>query len=490
MTFQNKTALFTLIFSAIYLFSPLGAHQPSAVEREKKFIVGKAVLNLHEECSEESRFVSQGIYGHVVCLVEEKGDGWALLETEDGYRGYALVKGLIADNPRWRASRRLVKVSSLAGMVYPIADIEGPALLRLPYGSRVELLRDYGSNSDRWLEVQLADGKRAFMQRGDLEKPRIRSIDEVVELAHQFLGLPYIWGGSSSEGFDCSGFIQMLFKEMGVLLPRDSRPQAALEKVYPIEKPERAGDLLFFGEEEITHVGLYIGDGRFIHSGVRDNKPKVAIAKIGESSYSLLAVRRVKEVGYRATISHLSHDICAKMAYSWREDNPVPLSDLRYIALNHWGFDGCVHDGELIAHKAVAEEIAEIFRELFAERYPIEKMLLIDSYLADDDSSCSDNNTSIFCSRPITGSTSQWSLHSYGLAIDVNPLLNPYYKRAYREHGIIGEEFLDRTLDCYGLIAEEDLCYRAFTSRGWKWGGHWAVTMGCVDYQHFYKEIP
>jgi len=464
------------------------AYTPNPFSKESKFLISEPVLNLHEECSKDSPFVSQGVYGHSAHLVKEVADGWVLIETEDGYQGYALLEGLVPDDPRWRTSKRLCRVSSVAGMVYPIADTERPALMRLPFASRVELIENLDSNEDRWLEVQLVDGRYGWMQRGDLEKPKTRSLEEMIQISHKFLERPYVWGGTSSEGFDCSGYVQTLCKQIGVLLPRDSRPQAASEKVYPIEIPEYPGDLVFFGGTRITHVGLYLGDGRFIHSGVRDNMPKIAVSTIGESDYNLLAARRIKEIAYKATISPITAEVKAKMTYSWGDDNPVPLENLRYIQLNHWGFDGCVHDGELVVHQRVANEVMEIFEELFAKQYPIEKILLVDSYQADDDLTCEDNNSSAFCSRPITGRTTEWSFHSFGLAIDINPLLNPYHKG----HKVVpanGQQFLDRSIDCHGVITEDDLCYKAFISRGWKWGGHWTKERGYVDYQHFYKEI-
>ena len=468
-------------------FSPCEAHTPKPARKEDKFLIAKPVLHLYEKCSEDSPYVSEGIYGHCVQLVEKMGNGWAMVETEDGYRGYALVKNLVQEDPRWKASKRLARVCAVTGMIYSIADTEKPCLMKLPFGSRIELIEDFDTHHNRWLQVQLLNGDKAWMQRGDVEKPRTKALAEVVKLAHKFLERPYIWGGTSSKGFDCSGYVQTLCKQMGTLLPRDSRPQAASDKLVPIDGPNRPGDLLFFGEKKITHVGLYLGHGKFIHSGVKDHEPRVAISVLGESAYHLLAARKIKQVSYHATISPITEKIKKRMSYSWRESNPVPLRDLRYIQLNHWGFDGCVHDGELIVHEKVADEVVAIFKELFASQYPIEKMLLIDAYQADDALSCEDNNSSAFCSRTITSDFGEWSLHSFGLAIDLNPLFNPYQK-GNKIIPVNGQQFLDRTIDCHGMIREEDPCYRAFTSRGWKWGGHWAKERGYVDYQHFYFE--
>lgn len=460
--------------------------------KHEKFLVAQPVLSLHEKPSEQTPFVTQAIYGHQAFLIEECGNGWAIIETEDGYRGYAQKSGLIEDNPRYRTSERLCRTCSIGALVYPIPSVEVPALFRFPYDARIELIEDLTANDERWLEVLLLDGRSAWIQRGDVEKPRVKSLEEVIALSYKFQELPYIWGGTSSEGYDCSGYVQMLFKQMGLILPRDSLPQSISTTTTPLNSPKKPGDLLFFGEENVIHVALYLGDKKFIHTGIRDQKPKLTITSLEKTNYPFLFARKVKPISFASSISTITDEIRNRMTHSWRDDNPVLLEDLRYLELNHWGFDGCVHRGELIVHKEIAEETVEIFQELFSHRYPIEKMLLIDAYLADDDLSCEDNNSSAFCSRPITGSTTEWSFHSFGLAIDINPLFNPYYNKSFRTEGIIGQEFLDRTIDSQAIIREGDPCYQAFVSRGWEWGGDWMQERGYIDYQHFYKllDIP
>lgn len=100
----------------------------------------------------------------------------------------------------------------------------------------------------------------------------------MVALSYKFLERPYIWGGRSSEGFDCSGFVQTLFKQMGVLLPRDSRPQVASSKLISVEKSELARDFLFFGKFRITHVLVYLRDGKIISAAfLSDHSPRITI---------------------------------------------------------------------------------------------------------------------------------------------------------------------------------------------------------------------
>jgi D-alanyl-D-alanine carboxypeptidase len=166
---------------------------------------------------------------------------------------------------------------------------------------------------------------------------------------------------------------------------------------------------------------------------------------------------------------------------SWREGCPVGADELRLINLSRVGFDGRVHRGELIVHGDVALDVAHIFADLYFDRFPIERMETVEKYGADDDLSMQANNTSAFNCRPITGGTA-WSNHSYGRAIDVNPVQNPYISRSGTVLPPNGAPYVDRTRTDPGLIHADDGTVRAFERRGWEWGGYWTAP---IDYQHF-----
>lgn len=167
---------------------------------------------------------------------------------------------------------------------------------------------------------------------------------------------------------------------------------------------------------------------------------------------------------------------------SYQVNEQLKLRELRYLSLSYYGFDDQSHQGEMIVHKSVAEEVLEIFQELYEAEYPIEIMSLVDDYEADDNLSMAANNTSAFNFRLVTGS-SKLSMHAYGLAIDINPIQNPYVKGE-----IIlppeGSDYVQREIKEKGMILKDDICYQAFTSRGWTWGGDW---QSLKDYQHFEK---
>ncbi len=172
---------------------------------------------------------------------------------------------------------------------------------------------------------------------------------------------------------------------------------------------------------------------------------------------------------------------------SYQENSNISLAELRYLRVLHIGFDGKTHIGELIVNQSIAEDILEIMSQLYAQSYPIEKMLLVDAYGADDERSMSDNNTSAFNYREIAGS-SKLSKHALGLAIDINPLYNPYVKDSgtgeLQVSPANGASYADRGQEFPYKIAEGDLCLQLFEGYGFTWGGNWN---SAKDYQHFEK---
>lgn len=169
----------------------------------------------------------------------------------------------------------------------------------------------------------------------------------------------------------------------------------------------------------------------------------------------------------------------------------VSYDDLCYVRVLHYDFNGKERDGELICNKAIAQDLVEIFYELYRNDYQIEQIRLIDEYSGDDTLSMMDNNTSCFNYRVVDG-TDSLSKHAYGLAIDINPFYNPYIVFGRNEDGSDyispkgSEIYADRSKNFAYKIDESDLCYRLFKEHGFTWGGDWN---SCKDYQHFQKAI-
>jgi hypothetical protein len=169
--------------------------------------------------------------------------------------------------------------------------------------------------------------------------------------------------------------------------------------------------------------------------------------------------------------------------HSWREGCPTPITQLSYLHLSHFGYDGNIHEGEIVVHKDFADEVLAIFKVLFTLRFPIEKMRLIDEYLGDDDASMADNNTSGFNCRFVMGKPGVFSKHSLGHAIDINPRTNPMLMDGV-VYPPMGSAFVDRKQQVKGMIRNNDQVVREFTRRGWTWGGTW---FSMKDFQHFEK---
>lgn len=167
----------------------------------------------------------------------------------------------------------------------------------------------------------------------------------------------------------------------------------------------------------------------------------------------------------------------------------TPRSDLRYITILHYDINNNIRIGEMICHKYISEDLLDIFKNLFKAGYPIERMVLIDEYNADDEASMTDNNSSAFNFRFISG-TKKLSNHSQGMAVDINPLYNPYV-REHNGRTIVepraGANYTDRTASFPYKIDKNDLCYKEFIKHGFKWGGDWKDRK---DYQHFEKKFP
>lgn len=177
-------------------------------------------------------------------------------------------------------------------------------------------------------------------------------------------------------------------------------------------------------------------------------------------------------------ISYPADDTAAAISYD----------TLRFVNVLYYDFSGNQQNGELICHKAIAQDLVEIFYELYEMRYPVEKITLIDDYQGDDELSMQDNNTSCFNYRALP--SGRLSNHAYGLAIDLNPFYNPYV--TYRNDGSVNiapagsEDYADRERSFEHKINAEDPACKLFIQHGFTWGGNWRTSK---DYQHFEKKI-
>lgn len=165
---------------------------------------------------------------------------------------------------------------------------------------------------------------------------------------------------------------------------------------------------------------------------------------------------------------------------TWKPECPVPLEDLRYITVAYWGFDGLPHTGEMMLHKDVADDVVGVFAKLHAAKFPLEYLLLTDDVHNEQPPTGDGNVSSTFNCRPSRGS-SNWSEHSKGLAVDINPFHNPY-KRGDLVLPELAGAYVDRGNVRPGMIVPGDVVTQAFAEIGWGWGGNWRSSK---DWMHF-----
>ncbi len=281
----------------------------SAFAKNGMQVVVVPVANMYSKPTEKSDVVSQAIYGSNVKLLEARGE-WSKIQTPDHYRGWTPSRylRLILTGNGYATAGPTVEVESLFANIYSEPDVtKHKPVVTIPFEAKLEVVPDdpkgaskgHQESHEGWLHVRLAGMTLAWVQAGDtMADPKPLTIAESIELAKRFLGVPYLWGGTSSYGYDCAGFTQMLVRARGINMPRDADQQAAWSGVARVERRDlKAGDLLFFGssEKDITHTGMYIGGGQFIHD-TTNGHPVVQISRLDDQPWThlLVACRRVK----------------------------------------------------------------------------------------------------------------------------------------------------------------------------------------------------
>lgn len=274
---------------------------PGLFAKSSLHVVVVPVANMYSGPSEQKDVVSQAIYGSNVKLLVERGE-WSKIQTDDQYKGWTPSRylRLVLHGSGYATSGTVVQVESLFANLYRETDVtrHKPAIT-VPFETRLEVIAEGKGEDEGWLHVRLPDMRTEWVQAGDVTadaKPL--TIPESIELAKRFLGLPYLWGGRSTFGYDCSGFTQMLVRSRGIQMPRDADVQAAWRGVTAVERKDlQPGDLLFFGSsaKHITHTGMYIGDAQFIHDTIHGH-PMVQVSRLDDQPWTrlLVACRRVK----------------------------------------------------------------------------------------------------------------------------------------------------------------------------------------------------
>jgi cell wall-associated NlpC family hydrolase len=246
---------------------------PDAPRHEAVVVV--AVENMYSAPDEDKDVVSQATLGQVVTILETK-EAFSRVETPDRYPGWirraALAEYTDGSAPRYATQGPVVEVASLMANVYREPDVTtARPRIQAPLATRLEV--SGRGPGERWIAVRLPGGDTGYIQSGDV-KPADPAAKHprgdgaaLVATARRFLGVPYLWGGMTAHGVDCSGFVSRVYHANGIEIPRDADLQFDDPGALPVERDHlQAGDLVFFGRDakHITHVGLYLADGHFI----------------------------------------------------------------------------------------------------------------------------------------------------------------------------------------------------------------------------------
>jgi len=194
---------------------------------------------------------------------------------------------------------------------------------------------------------------------------------------------------------------------------------------------------------------------------------------------AIFAAGSLQAPPFAHTVSPVS---AAQLRYSWRPGCPVAPVRLRRLRVTYWGFDGRAHTGVLVVNANAVTDLTQVFRRLYAARFPIRRLRPIDAYGANDERSLQADNTAAFNCRYVVGpGPRRWSVHAYGEAIDVNPVENPYLEGG-RVLPPAGRRFRDRAVVRPGMAVTGATLVNAFAASGWQWGGRWTAS---PDWQHF-----
>ncbi len=271
-------------------------------------IVRISVAQLRRHPDEPHEIIDQALMGSEVRVLKIEHGYWAFCQLDDQYLGWMTISSLVTGNQQWieqwRQHDKLIVTANYGQIWEQPSD---KSLRSVSDVVRGNILIHRGKKRG-WYRVELPDGRVGFI-RSSLVAPvhrfqetlKARSVNDILATAYQFIGLPYLWGGRSTKGFDCSGFTQTVFKLNGIELPRDANMQVKVGQPVALDDSLsnlRPGDLLFFGKDidHIIHVGIYIGNSQFIHS---DGWVRINSFKPTDANYSayrrrgLQAARRV-----------------------------------------------------------------------------------------------------------------------------------------------------------------------------------------------------
>ncbi len=282
-----------------------------AMEGYHHSVVNVSVANLRTHGRHSAELATQATLGTPLTLLKFKG-GWFQVQTPDHYISWVDAGGitLMKENEfiEWQQMSKIIFIKPF-GFAYAKMDAEGATISDMVYGDVLA----YEDRVGDYFKVRFPDGRMGFLLRSESQMlkewaaQRNPTQQNFVETAKRLTGLPYLWGGTSFKGVDCSGFTKTVFFMNGLVLPRDASQQAQVGELVSTQNGWdylQPGDLLFFGvpakdgkAERVVHVGMWIGNKEFIHSSkwVRISSVDPAAPNFEESELKrFLYVKRIK----------------------------------------------------------------------------------------------------------------------------------------------------------------------------------------------------
>jgi gamma-D-glutamyl-L-lysine dipeptidyl-peptidase len=290
---------------------------PSKSLGEKIFgVINLSVANLRSKPDHAAELVTQAILGTPIKVLKKGEDGYYLVQTPDNYIAWLDDDGFEfkteSELVEWNGTPKLIYIKEF-GFSFVDADDKSQTVSDLVAGN---LLKIIGEDSNFYL-AEYPDGRKAYIKKeetkifNDWYNALNPTGETVLKTAYRFMGIPYLWGGTSAKGMDCSGFTKTVYFLNGIILQRDASQQVNTGELVEVKNGWdnlQAGDLLFFGrkadenrKERITHVAIYIGDGDFIHAAGRVrinslNPSKSYYSKYRDNSF-IRAKRILSSVG-------------------------------------------------------------------------------------------------------------------------------------------------------------------------------------------------
>ena len=272
LSFKTRNHLILLlIFSLI---------APGLWAQNKNFgIINLSVSNMRDKASFSSEMVTQTLLGTPVRILNT--DGWIQIETPDGYNGWVHRVAVVPTDSltlsEWNKAEKVI-VTSHYGFTYSQPNVNSQVVSDIVSGDRLK----WKGKKKGFYIVEYPDGKTAYipqsisMRESDWRRSLKQDPESILETAYTLMGIPYLWGGTSAKGVDCSGYVRTILFMHDLIIPRDATPQSKVGEYIEIA-PNCAnlipGDFIFFGskptedkKERVSHVGIYVGNGEFIHS--------------------------------------------------------------------------------------------------------------------------------------------------------------------------------------------------------------------------------